>query len=282
MHVGLHSYQNYHNATDSHNTETLEPPNEIEATVYTQIVKRNTILQVMRIILSNGPLSVETNALLDCGSDTTLLRMDIAKRLNLEGSQQQLTVTSALSKSDKIDSAIVSVNASSSAVKDSSKLSVWLVKNLDTPFKRYDTSELKQKYPHLNGIEFPQLKDLNVTILIGRDHADLLLHREFRVGRDGEPMAVKARLGWLLMGGSKHGKACVIFFIIVLLVPLTKMIINLNKGKTEVMLCGSAQRLKTHGKLLQVVYQGHTINFVTEYLCFSEKVLAERIELRNF
>ena len=31
------------------------------------------------------------------------------------------------------------------------------------------------------------------------------------------------------------------------------------------MLFGSAQRLKTHGKLLQVAYQGHAINFVTEY-----------------
>ena len=42
-----------------------------------------------------------------------MLRKDIAKRLNLEDSQQQLIVTSALSKSGKIDSAIVSVNASS-------------------------------------------------------------------------------------------------------------------------------------------------------------------------
>ena len=32
------------------------------------------------------------------------------------------------------------------------------------------------------------------------------------------------------------------------------------------MLFGSAQLLKTHGKLLKVVCQGHTINFVTEYL----------------
>ena len=32
-----------------------------------------------------------------------------------------------------------------------------------------------------------------------------------------------------------------------------EMIINLNRGKTEVMLFGSAQRLKTHRKLLQVV-----------------------------
>ena len=41
------------------------------------------------------------------------------------------------------------------------------------------------------------------------------------------------------------------------------IIINLNKVKTAVMLFGYAQRLKTHGKLLQVVYQGHTINIVT-------------------
>ena len=100
-----------------------------------------------------------------CGSDTTLLIENIAKRLNLEGTQQQLTVTSTLSKSDKIDSAIVSVNTSSSSMKDSSKLSAWLVNNLDILFKRCDTFEIKQKHPHLNRIEFPQLKDLDVTIL---------------------------------------------------------------------------------------------------------------------
>ena len=100
-----------------------------------------------------------------CGSDTTLLIKNIAKRLNLEGTQQQLTVTSTLSKSDKTDSAIVSVNTSSSSMKDSSKLSAWLLNNLDILFKRYDTFEIKQKYPHLNRIEFPQLKDLDVTTL---------------------------------------------------------------------------------------------------------------------
>ena len=31
------------------------------------------------------------------------------------------------------------------------------------------------------------------------------------------------------------------------------------------MLFGSAQQLKTQGQLLQIVCQGHTINFVTEY-----------------
>ena len=120
---GSRSYQNYHHASDGHNTEISEPPNETEATVHTQIVKSHTFLQVIPIILSNGPLSVETKTLLDCGSDTALLKKDVTKRLILEGSQQQLTVTSALLKSGKIDSAIVSVNASSLVMKNSSKVS---------------------------------------------------------------------------------------------------------------------------------------------------------------
>ena len=56
--------------------------------------------------------------------------------------------------SDKIDTAIVSVNASSSAMKDSSKLSVLVMKNLDIPFKKYGRSEIKQAFPHLNGKSF--------------------------------------------------------------------------------------------------------------------------------
>ena len=85
-------------------------------------------------IISNGPISVETNTTLDCGSNTTLSRKGIAKILNLEGSQQQLTVTSFLAKSDKINSAIVSVSNSSSFIKDSSKQSALLLNSLDIPF----------------------------------------------------------------------------------------------------------------------------------------------------
>ena len=50
-------------------------------------------------------------------------------------------------------------------------------------------------YPYWNGIEFPRLKDLGETKPIGSDHGDLLLHREFRVGRFGELMTVKSKLG---------------------------------------------------------------------------------------
>ena len=61
-----------------------------------------------------------------------------------------------------------------------------------------------------------------------------------------------------------------------------ELIINLNKGKTEVMLFGSAQRLKRYGKLLQVLYQGHTINFVTEYKYLGTVINSHLILNDNF
>ena len=47
------------------------------------------------------------------------------------------------------------------------------------------------------------MKDSDVALLIGRDHANSLLHRDFRQGQNGDPTAVKTTLGWAHMGGSK-------------------------------------------------------------------------------
>ena len=76
----LRIYQNHHRIADHHNTEKSVNLNETKATVHTQIRKIHTFLQVVPIILLNGPFSIETKSLLDCGSEATLLRKDIAKR----------------------------------------------------------------------------------------------------------------------------------------------------------------------------------------------------------
>ena len=47
------------------------------------------------------------------------------------------------------------------------------------------------------------MKDSDVTLLIGTDQGNLLLHRDFCQGQNGDPTAVKTTLGWVFMGGSK-------------------------------------------------------------------------------
>ena len=103
----------------------------------------------------------------------------------------------------------MSFDISSTSTSGCTQISAWVVHNLKIPFNRYDVSEIKKKkkkkkiHPHLKDTDFPVLKDSDVTLLIGTDHANVLLHRDFRQGQNGEPTAVKTTLGWVLMGGSK-------------------------------------------------------------------------------
>ena len=119
--------------------------------------------------------------MLDCGSDTTL-RKDTAQRLNLEGKQEKLIVTSALSRSYNIDSGTVSFDISSISISGSTQISAWVLHNLKIPFNQYNVSEIKKIHSHLEDIDFPVLKDSDVTLLICTDHKDLLLHRDFCQG----------------------------------------------------------------------------------------------------
>ena len=43
----------------------------------------------------------------------------------------------------------------------------------------------------------------------------------------------------------------------------SKLIINTNKSKTEVMLFGTSKRLKSSGKKLEITFSGKQINFFT-------------------
>ena len=45
----------------------------------------NTFSQIMRITISNGTKYIKTNALLNTGSEATLLKSDAAKKLGLNG-----------------------------------------------------------------------------------------------------------------------------------------------------------------------------------------------------
>ena len=197
------NYQTSQHTTIELNNQTPNSSEQSEASVNIQLGAKHTFLQIILVNLSNGHDFIKTNSLLDCGSGTTLLRKDVPQRLNLKGKQKKLRVTSALSKSHNIDSDTVPFDISSASGPDCTQISAWIVHNLKISFNRYDISEIKKIYPHLKDIDFPILKDSDVTLLKGTDHADLLLHRDFRQGQNGEPAAVKTTLNCVLMGGSK-------------------------------------------------------------------------------
>ena len=138
------NYQTNQHTTIGLNNQISKLPQQSEAAANTQLGAKHTFLQIIPVKLSNGHTFIETNALLDCGSDTTSLRKYIAHRLNFKGGREKLSKTSALAKSHNINSATVTFDISLTSVSGATQISAWVVHNLTIQFNRYHVSEIKK------------------------------------------------------------------------------------------------------------------------------------------
>ena len=114
--------------------------------------------------------------MLDSRSDTTLIHEDIAKNLGLKGEKKEISISGAISQTEKIKSELVNVNITSEDASNQIQLSAWSFKDLDIPKINYDVNTIKRKYSHFQDTEFPKVKSDKITVLIGPNHADLLVH----------------------------------------------------------------------------------------------------------
>ena len=86
------------------NTANLETPG---ASVNNQNAFHNndnvsTLLKIGPIIIKNRNKSVKTDALLDNGSDVTLINKDLASKLNLSGDRKVLNICNTISEVSKV------------------------------------------------------------------------------------------------------------------------------------------------------------------------------------
>ena len=63
----------------------------------------STLLQIVPVIIKNGNKSVKTNALLDSGSDVTLISKDLALKLNLIRDSKVLNICNVISEVSKVE-----------------------------------------------------------------------------------------------------------------------------------------------------------------------------------
>ena len=173
------------------------PPDNPNDTVTSNHFKLSkTFLQILPVIITNGTKIVHTNALLDAGSDATLIREDIAHILNLRGENKTLEIGNALLNSSSVQSEIVSFIVSSSSHPE--KISIdnaFVVPNLNVRYHKIDINKIRSSFPSFKDIELPKLNNTDVTILIGADFPKLHIHKDFKYISDEDPCAVKTELG---------------------------------------------------------------------------------------
>ena len=123
-----------------------------------------TYLQIVPVILTNSrrDIEVHTNALLDTGSDTTLIRKDIADKLKLNGIRRTLNISNAVTNIRKISSQAINFIITPQTNKcDCFNIDNARVKNkLNIPNNKKD-EVVTNKYEHLHYISLPKpIEDL--------------------------------------------------------------------------------------------------------------------------
>ena len=165
------------------------------------------LLQIVPLVVQTPKGdSVHTYALLDSGSQASLVLETFADDVGLEGPKEVLTIgtinsTEECKPSRKVSFSVKAVSDDNVAMPIPIS-EAWTVPRLNLPRQRVTRSEM-QAWPHVADIEIPEVDSQNVTVLLGANVLEAILQHEVRRGAPGQPAAVRTAFGWTLTGSVK-------------------------------------------------------------------------------
>lgn len=144
---------------------------------------------------------IETYALLDNGSDVTLCERELVDELGITGQPRSFLLTTQESKDSErsgleIKLIIDLINGDASLEIPR----VWTMDRLNISECSIPRDHDVNEWPHLNGIELPEINSKEVRVLIGCNVPEAFWVLEERRGGRGEPVAIRSLLGWTLIG----------------------------------------------------------------------------------
>lgn len=154
------------------------------------------VIQV-NAVAENGK-TVSINILIDEGSDSTLIREDLARKLDLNGSEQILKIDGVGDSSRSYSSKRVKLSLK---LDDGEIVAIEgsTLPQVTKPMPVTDWTTLRARWSHLADLPLKRSGG-KVDVLLGLDYAYLMAVLESRVGSAGEPIASKTRLGWIVRG----------------------------------------------------------------------------------
>ena len=160
------------------------------------------LLQVMPITVHGPSGSRTTNALLDMGSQVTLVTDSLCNRLGISGPSNGL-VLKTVNGSERLQSRLVcfSIESVGGSDKRHDIRDAQTTPTLNMSHHSVDGSTAKRNWPHLADLELPGVTSSGtVDLLLGTDVLALIVPREVVEGPPGTPWAVRTLLGWLVTG----------------------------------------------------------------------------------
>lgn len=161
------------------------------------------MLKVVKVLLHNQDRVLETYAVLDDGSERSIILPHAVQRLNLTAQPETLTLRTVHQDVLQLHGASVAFYVSS-LPKPEEKYHVrqaFTADNLELSEHSYPVRILQRRYKHLRHLPLPPVDHAQPLLLIGSDMAHLLTPIEpVQLGPPGGPIAVHTKLGWSLQG----------------------------------------------------------------------------------
>lgn len=151
-----------------------------------------------------GPRGMaQVYAMLDNGSDTTLIDHKLAERLGLMGSSRSVTMKT-LAGVQSMDTKMVSFSIESMDATELLEVAgAWAVGCLPQTRRFVPTKTEMQRWQHLEDVPIWSIPKGQVALLIGCDVPKAHWTLEQRVGAPNDPYAVRGPLGWTIVGPVK-------------------------------------------------------------------------------
>ncbi len=150
---------------------------------------------------------MEAYAILDDGSERTIILHEAVKKLNLKGQPEDLVLCTVRQDTQTIHGAAVTFTVSSVANprKPFRIRSAFTANSLGLAEHTHPVKVLQKRYKHLAGLPLQHLHKVRPLVLIGSDCPHLITPIEpVRLGPPGGPAAVRTRLGWTLQGPAQE------------------------------------------------------------------------------
>ena len=120
--------------------------------------KQSPLLQVVPVTVIGKEKRISTYALIDSGSDTTMIDESLADKLNIKGREEVFTVNTAVMKNVQRQSTKVNLRIALMDLREKVPVEIptaWTIKDLSIPVRHMDKDV--RDLPHLKAVPFPEV-----------------------------------------------------------------------------------------------------------------------------
>ncbi len=195
-----------HNCARRHHTSICENPKKPEGFMSAHREEDNQVIYPVVVVEVDG---IKTRALLDTGSGSCYASSKLIDALDkkpkeIQTKRIEMMLGSTTTSVEIYPATVKSIDGQFTMEVELSKVHKPQLMEIDNP--RYE--ELLSKYNHLKGVKVDDLDDkpqLPVHVVLGvNEYANIKTTTAPRVGKSGQPIAERTRLGWVFMSPGRE------------------------------------------------------------------------------